>query len=102
MKTGNQALVFQGRIGDNAKSINVIMGQWKKETAGTVLSELDITMSLSIVDASQEELHRLEKTAKSWGGFLSVGIVATGDNSIRKIAENLASNAQGARKLQNN
>ena len=67
MKTGNQALVFQGRIGDNAKSINVIMGQWKKETAGTVLSELDITMSLSIVDASQEELHRLEKTAKSWG-----------------------------------
>ena len=30
MKTGNQALVFQGRIGDNAKSINVIMGQWKK------------------------------------------------------------------------
>ena len=73
MKTGNQALVFQGRIGDNAKSINVIMGQWKKETAGTVLSELDITMSLSIAGASWEELHRLEKTAKSWGPiYLSV------------------------------
>ena len=64
MKTGKQAMVFQGRIGDNAESISVLLGQWKKETAGTVLSELDITMSTSIVDgmdgftSSRKQNHR--------------------------------------------
>jgi hypothetical protein len=80
------ALIFQGSVGTSEQDIGVILDQWKKSTVGSMLSELDITMSLGLEDAGDKTLYHLEKTAKAWGGYVSVGIVAVGSNTIEKIA----------------
>eukprot|EP00945_MAST-04E_sp_MAST-4E-sp1_P004924 g4924.t1 len=57
-------------------------------TAGTIVSELEITMSLALRDISEEQLQHLTKTAKAWGGYVSVGVVAM-EKSVEEVASAL-------------
>ena len=83
------ALVFQGSVGTTEEDIQIILDQWEKNTVGSMLSELDITMSFGLENVNDKTLYHLEKTAIAWGGYVSVGIVATSSNTVKDIASKI-------------
>jgi hypothetical protein len=83
-----RAFVFRGRVGIGGEGQNAVFSKWRQVTAGTIVSELEITMSLALSDISEEQLQHLTKTAKAWGGYVSVGVVAM-EKSVEEVASAL-------------